>query len=193
MTQFEQWENVNFCQKLGETASETFQMIKQEHNGEALSCNAAFKWDRCFAQGRDSLEDDELTSQPRMVNSELRIQKVAMHANHFKTLHEVAAAAGSSHGTCHKILSDDMNMSRYLAQCSMRPDANQCDSHMRTFCNLIDSVDKDGTSLNWIITGDETWCVIYCLQLKLQWASWKLPHRQKRRNCNKTCQKQGNA
>jgi hypothetical protein len=40
MLQFEQWENVSFCQKLGKSASETFQMIKQAHGKEALGRSA---------------------------------------------------------------------------------------------------------------------------------------------------------
>jgi hypothetical protein len=31
MSQFKQWANVMFCQKLGKSASETFQMIKQAY------------------------------------------------------------------------------------------------------------------------------------------------------------------
>jgi hypothetical protein len=38
---------------------------------------------------------------------------------------------------------------------------------------LIDSADKDGMFLNWIITGDETWCFLYDLQLKRQSAITK--------------------
>jgi hypothetical protein len=36
------------------------------------------KWHKRFAQGRDNLEDDEHTSWPRMVRTELMIQEVAM-------------------------------------------------------------------------------------------------------------------
>jgi hypothetical protein len=68
-----------------------------------------FKWYKRFALGRDSLEDNEHTSWPRM---ELNIQEVAMlvHANHAQTLDEVTTT-GISHDTGHKILSDDLNMS----------------------------------------------------------------------------------
>jgi hypothetical protein len=72
-----------------------------------------FKWHKRFAQRRDSLEDDDHTGRPRSVRTELKIQKVKMpvRANRSQTVHEVAAA-GISHGTCHKILSEDLNMSR---------------------------------------------------------------------------------
>jgi hypothetical protein len=44
---------------------------------------------------------------------------------------------------------------------------------MTTYGDLIDSVDKDGIFLNWIVTGDETWWFLYDSQLKQQLANWK--------------------
>jgi hypothetical protein len=49
MSQFEQRENVKFCQKLGKTTSETFQMIKLAYGEEALGHSAVFKWHKRFA------------------------------------------------------------------------------------------------------------------------------------------------
>jgi hypothetical protein len=67
MSQFEQWEDIKFCQKSGESNSEMFQMIKQAYGEEALGRSAVFKWHKRFAQGRDRLEDEEHTGRPRMV------------------------------------------------------------------------------------------------------------------------------
>jgi hypothetical protein len=54
MSQFEQRENIKFCQNLGKSTSETFQMIKQAYGEEALGCSAVFKWHKRFAQWRDA-------------------------------------------------------------------------------------------------------------------------------------------
>jgi hypothetical protein len=79
MSQFEQQANVKFCK----STSKTFRMIKQAYGEKTLGHSAVFKWPKHFAQGRDSLEDDEHTSWPRMIRTELIIQEVAtlMHAN----------------------------------------------------------------------------------------------------------------
>jgi hypothetical protein len=113
MSQFEQRADVKFCKKLSKSSSETFLMIKQAHGEEALGRSAVFKWHKRFAQGRGSLEGDEHTGRPRSVRTELEIQEVAtlVHANRFQTVDEITAA-GISHGTCHKILSYALNMSR---------------------------------------------------------------------------------
>jgi hypothetical protein len=42
MSQIEQWANDKLCQKLGKSASETFQMIKQVYGEEASGHNATF-------------------------------------------------------------------------------------------------------------------------------------------------------
>jgi hypothetical protein len=76
MLQFEQRVNVKFCQKLDKSASETFQMIKHAYREEALGCSVVFKWHKRSAQGRDNLEDDEHTGQPRTFRSELKIQRL---------------------------------------------------------------------------------------------------------------------
>jgi hypothetical protein len=173
MSQFQQQENVKFCQKLGKSASETFQMIKQTYSEEASG--AVSKWHKHFAQGRDSLEDDEHTDRPKTVRTALKIHEIAtsVHANSSQTIDEIAATAGISHGTCHKILSDDLNMS-HVTQHTVPRILTQ-DHSMSTCGDLINSGDKDGTFLNRIITGDETSCFPHDLQLKRQSAIWKSP------------------
>jgi hypothetical protein len=179
MSQFVQWENVKFCQKLGKSISKTFQMIRQAYDEEALGHSAVFKRLRRFAQRRDSLEDVEHTGQPRTVRTELKIQEVAtlVCANRSQSVDEIAAAAaGISHDTCHKILSDDLNMSRVNQHSVPRVlMQDQCDDHMSICGDMIDIADKDGTFLSGIITGDKTWCFLYYPQLKRQLATWKSP------------------
>jgi hypothetical protein len=74
-----------------------------------------------------------------------------------QTVDEIAAAAtaaGISHDTCHKMLSDDLNMSRVTQHSVPRfLMQDQCENHMSICGDLIDSADKDGTFLNRIITG----------------------------------------
>jgi hypothetical protein len=149
-----------------------------------------FKWHKRFAQGRESLEDDKHTGRPRTVRTELKNQEFAtlVRANHFQTVDEITAA-GISHGTCHKILSDDLNMSRVTQHSVSRVlTQDQCDDHMSICSDLIDSADKDETFLNWIITGDEMWCFLYDPQRDNR-PPGNRHHRQGRRNCDRTSQK----
>jgi hypothetical protein len=103
------------------------------------------------------LEDDKHTGWPRTVGTELKIQVATLvHANRSQTVGEIAAAAGISHGTCHNILSDDLNMSRVTQHSVPRVLTQDQRDDRRSICSdMIDSADKDGTFLNRIITGDE--------------------------------------
>jgi hypothetical protein len=104
------------------------------------------------------LEDDEHTGPPRTVRTEVEIHDFAtfVRTKRSHTVHEVAAAARISRGTCHKILSDDLNMSRVTQHSVPRIlTQGQRDDSMNTCSDLIDCDEKDGTFLNRIITGDE--------------------------------------
>jgi hypothetical protein len=105
------------------------------------------------------LEDDEHTGRPRTVRTELKAQEVAtlLRANRSQMVDEIIAAAGISHGTCHKILSNDLYVSP-ITQHSV-PHVLTQDQHddcMSVCGDLIDIADKNGTFLNRIIIGDET-------------------------------------
>jgi hypothetical protein len=91
-----------------------------------------------------------------------------VHANHSKTVNEItAAAAGISHGACHKILSGGLNTSRVTQHSVPRVlMQGQHDDRMGICSDLIKSADKDGTFLNQIITVDEIWGFLYNPQLK---------------------------
>ncbi|KAJ4442695.1 hypothetical protein ANN_04284 [Periplaneta americana] len=178
MSQFEQRANIKFCQKLGKTAAETFQMMQQVYGEDALNRSVVFRWHRRFLQGRDSLEDDVRTGRPQTIRTERKIQEVAtlVRANRSQSVYDIAATVGVSHGTCYKILSDDLNMSRVTQHSVPRIlSQDQCDDRMTICGDLINSADDDPTFLNRIITGDETWCFLYDPQLKRQSATWKTP------------------
>jgi hypothetical protein len=123
------------------------------------------------------LEDDEHIGRPITVRTELKIQEVAtlVSAKRSQTVDEIAAATGISHGTCHKILSNDLNMSLVTQHIVPRVlTQDKRDDRMSICGDLIDSADKDETFLNRIITGDEKLYFLYDPQLKLQSATWKL-------------------
>jgi hypothetical protein len=102
------------------------------------------------------LEDDEHADRPRMVRTELGIQEATLvHANCPQTVDEIAAtASGISCATCHRILSDDLNMLPSTVFHSAR-----CKTGVMIARTLavtwIDSADKDRMFLNRIVTGDE--------------------------------------
>ena len=58
------------------------------------------------------------TDRQQTVRTERRIEEVVMlvRANRSQSVDDLTAAVGVSHGTCHKILADDLKMSRVTQQ-----------------------------------------------------------------------------
>jgi hypothetical protein len=162
MLQFKQLANVKFCQNVGKSSSETFQMIKQGYDEETLGIVLCLYGTNVLH--RDILEDGEHTGRPRTFRTELKIREVAtlVRANRSQMADEIAAAAeGINHGTCHRILSDGLNVSRVNQHSVPRILVqDQRDGCMSICDDLTDSADKAGTFLNLIIIGDKTWCFL---------------------------------
>jgi hypothetical protein len=139
------------------------------------------------------LEDDEHTGRLKPVRTELNIQEVttSVRANRSKTVNEMATtAAGISHGTCNKIRSGDLNLSRvtqHSLPCVLTQD--QHEDGMSICGDLIHIADKYGTFLNQIIIGDETWCFLCDPQPKRQSATWKSPSSPRREKLRQDSQK----
>ena len=89
--------------------------MKQVHGDKVLGHSAMFKWDQHFVLGKESLENDAHTDQSQTVLTQANIEEVAtfVHASHSQSID--ATTIDISHSSCHKILSDDLNMS-YVSQ-----------------------------------------------------------------------------
>jgi len=49
---------INFCVKLNENATETYEKLKRAYGENALSRTQAFRWHKAFLEGRESGEDE---------------------------------------------------------------------------------------------------------------------------------------
>ena len=153
-------------------------MMQQVYGDDALSCSIVFRSHRRFLLGSDSLEDDVRTGRPQTVRTKRKIEYIEMlvRANHSQSVDDLAAAVGDNHGTCYKILTDGLNMSRVTQHSVPRILTQYQYDDRTTICgDLINSADNDPTFLNRIITGDETWCFLYDPQQKQQSITWKTP------------------
>jgi hypothetical protein len=55
---------IKFCQKLGKTATETYEMLQQAFGETALSRSKTFEWYSRFKNGRKSISDDPHIGRP---------------------------------------------------------------------------------------------------------------------------------
>ena len=101
-------------------------------------------------QERDSLEDDMRTRRPRTVRTDRKIEEVAIlvRANRSQSVDNLAAAVGVSHGTCYKILTDDLSMSVLPSSMPCFLTRDHCDDRMTICGDLTSSADDDHAFLN---------------------------------------------
>jgi hypothetical protein len=93
--QIEQCICINFCVKLGKSATETLEML-HEAFGEHSSCRTAvFEWHSHFKVGRVSAEDDKRSGRPSTSKATEHVENIR---DRHRTIHELADTVGISYG-----------------------------------------------------------------------------------------------
>jgi hypothetical protein len=108
--QFKQLVNIKFCVKLGKTAIEILQLLRDAYDDEALSQAHVLQWHRQFVSGRGLVEDGTRPGRPTSSRNEdnvIRIRDV-VRDNHTVTVYMLADALNINKWTCHQILQEDL-------------------------------------------------------------------------------------
>jgi len=112
MTDFrEQRACIKFCLKLGKTATECYEMLKTPFGEQAMGRSQTFQWFSWFKAGRTTTDDERSgrqvsSSTPEMIE---RVSQI-IREDRRRTIDEVSMLVRISHGTCHKILIEDLKM-----------------------------------------------------------------------------------
>ena len=103
---------IKFCFKLGTTVTECYQMLKTAFGEQAMGRSQTFHWFSRFNAGRTSIDDDESSGRTGSSSKPEMIERVGqiIREDRRRTIDEVSMLVGISHGTCHKILTDDLKM-----------------------------------------------------------------------------------
>ena len=103
---------IKFCFKIGKTATETYQLLQQAYDEDAMGRTQVFDWFRRFKEGRTSVESDLRSGRPSTSRNEEMIAKVRTVVRSYRrlTVREIADDCGISVGACDAILNDDLYM-----------------------------------------------------------------------------------
>jgi len=134
-----------------------------------------FQWFSRFKAGRTSIDDDERSGRPVSSSTPEMIERVCqiIREDHRRTIDKVSMLVGISHGTCHKILTEDLKM-RHVAS-KFVPSVDQKQQRLDVCLDLKENAANDPSFLSNVITGDETWVYAYDLETKTQSSQWKSP------------------
>jgi hypothetical protein len=67
---------IKFCQKLGKTDTETYEMLQQAFGETALSRSKTSEWYSRFKNGRTSIDDNPHTGRPSMARTNETVDRV---------------------------------------------------------------------------------------------------------------------
>jgi hypothetical protein len=116
---------IKFCQTLGKTATETYEMLQQAFGETALSRSKIFEWHSRFKNGRTSIDDDPHTGRSSTARTNQTVDRVnaVIRRNRCLTIRKIADEINLSFGTCQAILTASQMVFQYLAsaprQCAM--------------------------------------------------------------------------
>jgi len=156
---------IKFCVDIGKTPTDTHKFLKQSEKHSKVSRSLIFKWHKRFADGRDSLADDEREGRPSFRESDAVKNEVrdVINGDRRLTVREVADKCGISKTTAHQILGNDLNMNRVCARWVPRIlTAEHLTKRVELSKQFIKKVNRGGIRfLDRIITTDESWFHYY--------------------------------
>jgi hypothetical protein len=164
-----------FYQKLGKTATETYEMLQQSFGETALSRSKTSEWYSRFKNGRTSIDDDPHTGRPSTARTNETVDRVnaVIRGNRRLTIREIADELNLLYGTNQAILTQYLGIRR-VSEKTCYP-ASHTRSDKTACCELLQCAENDASFLPSIITGDESWVYGYDLETKQMSLQWKTP------------------
>ncbi|GFS29193.1 protein GVQW3 [Nephila pilipes] len=157
----EQRYGIKFCQKLGDSQSQTIRKIQQVFGEDATSVTQIKEWFNRFKDGRTSAESEQRYGKPQTARSAANVERVRnlVMTDRRLTVREIAEEVGVSKDSAHAILREDLNMNRVAAKFVPKLlSPEQKDLRFDVAQDLLDTANTDPGFLNTVITtGDESW------------------------------------
>jgi len=117
------------------------------------------------------MEDDQCSWRPSTFRTEEMFEKLRqlIQCDRRMTIMELEQEVGTSHGSIHVILSEDLKMRRVSAKFVPRQlTTDQKECRMMVAGDLFEKSMQDPTFLTKIVTGDESWVFASDPETKMQ-------------------------
>ena len=109
---------IKFCQKLGDTQTETIHKIQLAFGDEAIGVTQIKEWFNHFKNGRTSVESDQRSGRPSTRQNPQVIEEVSnlIMSDRRLIMREIEEEVGISYGSVQAILTEDLGMWRVAAK-----------------------------------------------------------------------------
>ena len=153
----EQWINIKFCVKICKRASEMLALLMVAYGEYALKKSSVFEWHRRFKEGREEVQDDPRSRQPKTQRPDENVDRVRTLVRSDRRLgvRVIAEELNMNRETVRQIVKEDLGMRKISAKMVRRiltHDQKQRRLHISS--DLL----RNAEMFDRVITADETWC-----------------------------------
>ncbi|GFV45528.1 protein GVQW3 [Trichonephila clavipes] len=169
---------VKFPFKLGKTATETYNLLKEVYGSECLSRARVFEWFKRFQDGRQDVEDNSRSGRPSTSKTDENVEKVAslIRSDRRLSIRAIAETVNIDKECVRQILHDNLNMQKVCAKMVPKILPFEQQATRKNVCtDILDAIKNDPNLLEKVITCDESWFFTYDLKTKRQSMHLKTP------------------
>jgi hypothetical protein len=116
--EIEQRINIKFLVKLKETATETFDLLRQAYGENTLSKARVFELHKRFSEGREDVEGDEPPGRPVKIETDENMEKVRtlVRTGRRLNIRMIAEELNTDKETATQILTTDLNKKKVCSK-----------------------------------------------------------------------------
>jgi len=149
--------NIKFRVKIGKGASETLAQLTLAYGEYAMKKPSVFEWHRLFKEGREDVQDDPRSGQPKTQRTDANVVRIRTLVRSDRRLgvRVMAEELNMNRQTVRKIVKEDLGMRKISAKMVPR-----ILTHDRKHRRLHISSDllRNTEMFYRVITGNGTWC-----------------------------------
>ncbi|KAL7633988.1 UNVERIFIED_CONTAM: hypothetical protein RMT77_015949 [Armadillidium vulgare] len=146
--------------QLGKSASEAYKLLRAEFGDDSIRRSCVYDWYSRFKSGRMSVEDLDRSGRPLTSRTSEKIEKVrkVIEQDRRISFQEISRIIGISHGSCHRIVRDDLQMRSIFGKHVPKILTQKQKEHRITICKkLQEEVINDSNFLSKVVIGGECW------------------------------------
>lgn len=162
---------IKHCVRVGMTPTDTLKFMNQGNTGQSCKRSLVYKWHGRFSNGREDINDDKRAGRPVTSDSLKLAVASELSTDRRRSIDELADMFDLSHGTMHKIITNDLGMRKVSARWKIKKNVRVETSQ----CFLARHAREGDHFLNKIVTCDETWLHFYDPETKAESMVWKRP------------------
>jgi len=163
----EQRTNIKFCVKIGKGASETLPLLTVAYGELSMKKSSVFEWHRRFKEGREDVQDDARSGQPKTQRKDANVDRVRtlLCSDRRLGVRVIAEELNMNRETVQQIVKEKLGMRKISTK--MVPRILTHDQKQRRLHNSSDLL-CNAEMFDRVSTSDVMWCFQYDPETKQQ-------------------------